>query len=150
MMTLKETIQSDITKHMKNGETFERDTLRLVLGAIQSEEKAGKTPVEFSDLQTEAFLNKQVKTRRETAGIYTEAGEPERAAKENREADLLASYLPEPMTEADVTAIVENVIAEYDAPTRKDMSKIMKAVNAEVKGRFDGKTLSGLVASRLS
>lgn len=149
-MTLKETIQSDITKHMKSGATFERDTLRLVLGAIQSEEKAGKAPVEFSDLQTEAFLNKQVKTRRETAGIYTEAGEPERAAKENREADLLASYLPEPMTETDVKAIVEKVMAEYEAPTRKDMGKIMKAVNAEVKGRFDGKAISGMVASRLS
>lgn len=148
-MSLKATIQTDITASMKAGDNTKRDTLRLVLGEIQSAEKSGKTPKDFSDTELEAFLGKQVKTRRESAKIYEEAGETARAAKETAEADLIASYLPEPMTEADVLAIVEKVVAGFETPTRKEMGKIMKEVNAEVKGRFDGKAISQMVASRL-
>lgn len=149
MTTLKARIQQDITTHMKSGDTEKRDTLRLVLGEIQSAEKSGKTPKEFSDTELEAFLGKQVKTRRESANIYTEAGEPERATKETTEADLIAEYLPEPLDENAVIAIVERVVATFENPTRKEMGKIMKAVNAEVQGRFDGKAISQMVNSRL-
>lgn len=149
-MTLKSQIQTDINAHMKAQNTFERDTLRLVLSAIQSAEKSGKTPKEFTDLELEAFLGKQVKTRRESAQIYTEAGHAERAAKETREADLVETYLPEALDEAAVKAIVEKVVATFESPTRKEMGQIMKAVNAEVQGRFDGKAISGMVASHLS
>lgn len=149
-MTLKAQIQNDITKHMKEKNTFARDTLRLVLGEIQSAEKSGKTPKDFSDLETEAFLAKQVKTRRDSAAIYAEAFETARAEKETAEADLIATYLPEPLSEADVQAIVDKVVATFEAPTRKEMGQIMKAVNAEVKGRFDGKAISQMVNSKLA
>lgn len=149
-MSLKARIQNDITDHMKAGRTFERDTLRLVLGDIQGAEKSGKTPKEFNDTELEAFLGKQVKTRRDSASIYAEAGENARADKENAEADLLAAYLPEPLTEAEVETIVSNAVSEFENPTRKDMGKIMKAVNAEVKGRFNGKAISQMVATKLS
>lgn len=149
-MSLKTQIQTDINAHMKAGNAFERDTLRLVLSAVQSAEKAGKTPKDFTDVELEAFLGKQVKTRRESAGIYTDAGQAERAAKETREADLIETYLPEALDEAAVQAIVEKVVATFDAPTRKEMGQIMKAVNAEVQGRFDGKAISGMVAARIA
>lgn len=149
-MTLKSQIQSDITNHMKAQRTFERDTLRLVLGEIQSAEKSGKTPKDFSDLDTEAFLAKQVKTRRDSAAIYSEAGESGRAVKELAEADLIATYLPEGLSEAEVKEIVDRVVSTFGSPTRKEMGQIMKLVNAEVKGRFDGKTISQMVQSRLS
>lgn len=148
-MTLKSQIQNDITAHMKAGRTFERDTLRLVLGAIQSAEKSGKTPKDFTDTEVEAFLSKQIKTRRDSATIYAEAGATERATKENAEAELLASYLPEPLTETEVQVIVAKVMQSFENPTRKDMNSIMKAVNAEVKGRFDGKAISQMVGSKL-
>lgn len=149
-MSLKARIQNDITDHMKAHRTFERDTLRLVLGEIQSAEKGGKTPKEFNDTELEAFLGKQVKTRRESASIYTEAGETDRATKENAEADLIATYLPEGLGEDEVVAIVDRVVATFENPTRKEMGQIMKAVNAEVKGRFDGKAISQLVVARLA
>jgi uncharacterized protein YqeY len=149
-MTLKSQIQTDITNYMKAKAPFERDTLRLVLGEIQSAEKSGKTPKDFSDLETEAFLAKQVKTRRESARIYTEAGEADRATKETAEADLIATYLPEALDEAAVQAIVASAVASFDNPTRKEMGQIMKLVNAEVKGRFDGKAISQMVVTSLS
>lgn len=148
-MSLKARIQTDIKNHMKEGRAFERDTLRLVLGEIQSAEKGGKTPKEFNDTELEAFLGKQVKTRRESAGIYAEAGQSDRASKETAEADLIATYLPEGLDEAAVVAIVDRVVGTFENPTRKDMGKIMKEVNAEVKGRFDGKAISELVVARL-
>lgn len=149
-MSLKTRIQSDIIENMKAHRTFETQTLRLVMGDIQTAEKSGKTPKEFSDLEIEAFLGKQVKTRRDTAGIYTEAGETDRAEKENAEADLISVYLPKALDEADVLAIVERVVAGYDSPTRKEMGQIMKEVNAEVKGRFDGKAISQMVVAKLT
>lgn len=149
-MTLKTQIQNDITAHMKAQNTFARDTLRLVLGEIQSAEKSGKTPKDFSDLETEAFLAKQVKTRRDSASIYAEAGETARSEKETAEADLIATYLPEPLSEADVQEIVNQVVATFVNPSRKEMGQIMKAVNAEVKGRFDGKAISQMVSAKIA
>ena len=149
-MSLKTRIQRDIIENMKAHRTFETQTLRLVMGDIQTAEKSGKTPKEFSDLEIEAFLGKQVKTRRDTAGIYAAAGETARAEKENAEADLISVYLPKALDEADVVAIVERVVAGYDSPTRKEMGQIMKEVNAEVKGRFDGKAISQMVVAKLS
>lgn len=149
-MSLKTRIQSDIIENMKAHRTFETQTLRLVMGDIQTAEKSGKTPKEFSDLETEAFLGKQVKTRRDTAGIYAAAGETARAEKETAEADLIATYLPKALEEADVVAIVERVVAGFDNPTRKEMGQIMKEINAEVKGRFDGKEISQMVVAKLS
>jgi uncharacterized protein YqeY len=149
-MSLKARIQSDITAYMKAGDTTKRDTLRLVLGEIQSAEKSGKAPKEFSDTELEAFLGKQVKTRRASAEIYTDANESERASKETAEADLLETYLPAPMTEADVLALVEAEIAKLEDPSIKQKGTVMKAVNAEVKGRFPGKVINDMVTSRLS
>lgn len=148
-MSLKVQIQNDITKHMKEKNTFARDTLRLVLGEIQSAEKSGKTPKDFSDLETQAFLAKQVKTRRESARIYAEAGEVDRAQKETAEATLIATYLPADLDEVVVLAIVNNAFKQFESPTLKHMGKIMALVNAEVKGRYDGQTLSQMVRSRL-
>lgn len=148
-MTLKSRIQNDITGHMKAGNKFERDTLRLVLGEIQSAEKSGKTPKDFSDLETEAFLGKQVKTRRESARIYAKAGEFERTARETAEADLIATYLPKELDEVVVQAIINAAFAKFESPNLKQMGQIMQLVNAEVKGRFDGKTISQMVRARL-
>lgn len=149
-MTLKSRIQNEITGHMKAGRTFERDTLRLVLGEIQSAEKGGKTPKEFTDVEIEAFLSKQVKTRRESARIYAEAGQVDRAARESDEADLIATYLPKALDEVVVIAIVNNAVSKFENPTIKDRGHITKLVNAEVKGRFDGKAISEMVLARIS
>lgn len=148
-MSLKAKIQEDITANMKARKTFETQTLRLVLGELQTAEKSGKTPKEFTDQEVESFLGKQVKTRRDSASIYAEANEAERSNKENAEADLITTYLPEALTEDAVVAIVDNAFASFENPTRKEMGQIMKLVNAEVKGRFDGKAISGMVMARL-
>ena len=95
MATLKERLQADVVAHMKAGNKTALTTVRNVLGEIGTKEKSGKTPVELDDAQTTAVLQKEAAKRRDTARIYTEAGEAERAAAEIAEAEVIEAYLPE-------------------------------------------------------
>ncbi|MCQ1946865.1 GatB/YqeY domain-containing protein [Arthrobacter sp. zg-Y1116] len=154
MGTLKEQLQADMKMHMKSGNRVALTTVRNVLGEITTREKSGKTPVELDDVQIVSLLQKEAAKRRDTAGIYTEAGETERAASETAEAEIIEAYLPAPLTRADVEAIVDEAIADLRAggeePTRRQMGQVMKPVTAKVAGRFDGKTVSEIVRSRLA
>lgn len=154
MATLKERLQADVVAHMKAGNKTALTTVRNVLGEIGTKEKSGKTPVELDDAQTTAVLQKEAAKRRDTARIYTEAGEAERAAAEIAEAEVIEAYLPEPLSEADVEAIVDEVIAGLKAdgtePSMRQMGVVMKPVTAKVAGRFDGKAVSEMVRKRLA
>ncbi|MCC3291012.1 MULTISPECIES: GatB/YqeY domain-containing protein [unclassified Arthrobacter] len=154
MGTLKEQLQADMKMHMKSGNRVALTTVRNVLGEITTREKSGKTPVELDDVQIVSLLQKEAAKRRDTAGIYTEAGETGRAASETAEAEIIEAYLPAPLTRADVEAIVDEAIADLRAggeePTMRQMGQVMKPVTAKVAGRFDGKTVSEIVRSRLA
>lgn len=150
MTTLKDTLKADLTVNLKARNELETTTLRSVLGAIQTQEKAGKTAVEFDDAQVEAVLAKELKKRRETAAEYARVNVPDRAARETAEADFIATYLPEGLSEDEVKAIVADTVAGFDAPTMRDFGAIMKQVVAQVKGRADGKLVSELVKAQLS
>lgn len=162
-MSKRDALVSDMTKAMKKladaDETtktqakFELDTLRLVVGAMQTQEKSGKTSKEFNDDEVEAFLTSQVKTRRDSANLWQEKGVEDRARNENAEADFLSAYLPEPLDEEVVEAFIDIAVAKVDEPSMKSMGVVMKEVKAKVSafgGSFDGKRLSELVRSRLS
>ena len=154
MATLKERLQADVVAHMKAGNKTALTTVRNVLGEIGTKEKSGKTPVDLDDAQTTAVLQKEAAKRRDTARIYTEAGEAERAAAEIAEAEVIEAYLPEPLSEAAVEAIVDEVIAGLKAdgtePSMRQMGAVMKPVTAKVAGRFDGKAVSEIVRKRLA
>ena len=154
MATLKQRLQADVVAHMKAGNKTALTTVRNVLGEIGTKEKSGKTPVELDDAQTTAVLQKEAAKRRDTARIYTEAGEAERAAAELAEAEVIEAYLPEPLSEADVEAIVDEIIAGLKAdgtePSMRQMGVVMKPVTAKVAGRFDGKAVSEIVRRRLA
>lgn len=153
MTTLKERLHADVVVHMKERNKRALTTVRNVLGEIETREKSGKFPVELDDAQVTALLQKEAAKRRDTARIYTEAGEPERAAAEIEEAEVIESYLPQALSEAEVEAIVDEVIAALRADGReltpRHMGEVMKPVTAKVAGRFDGKAVSQMVRSRL-
>ena len=153
-MTLKEQLQADMKSHMKAGNRTALMTVRNVLGEIETREKSGKTPVELDDAQVVSLLQKEAAKRRDTAGIYFEAGEKERGDAEIAEAEIIEAYLPAPLTAADVEAIVDEAVAELTADgtelTMRQMGAVMKPVTAKVAGRFDGKAVSEIVRSRLS
>lgn len=152
-MNLKERLQEDVVAHMKAGNKTALTTVRNVLGEISTREKSGKTPVELDDAQVTALLQKEAAKRRDTARIYTEAGENDRAGAEVAEAEVIEAYLPKVLTREEVEAIVDAVIATLKADGRdlspRSIGAVMKPVTAEVAGRFDGKTVSEIVRGRL-
>lgn len=148
-MSLKETLSADMREAMKQSNRLTLTVLRSVIGEIQTQEKAGKTSVEFDDAQVLAVLTKEAKKRRESAEIYTKADAKDRAATETAEAVIIEGYLPTQLTEDEVAALVDAAIAAEGATTLKDMGKVVKAVLAEAEGRTTGKVVSTLVRARL-
>ena len=152
MTTLKERLRDDLTVNLKAHNELETSTLRAVLGAVQTQEKAGKTAVEFDDEGVIKVLAKEAKQRRESALEYAGLGVNDRATRENAEADFIARYLPVPLvqfTEVELEAIVVETIADFENATMRDFGKIMKAVLLSTKGKADGKAVSALVKDKL-
>ncbi|MCI0141880.1 GatB/YqeY domain-containing protein [Arthrobacter bambusae] len=154
MSTLKQRLHADVVVHMKDRNKTALTTVRNVLGEIETREKSGKTPIELDDTQVTALLQKEAAKRRDTARIYTEAGEAERAAAEIAEAEVIEAYLPTMLTSAEVEDIVDEAIAALKAGgtelSVRQMGAVMKPVTAKVAGRFDGKAVSEIVRNRLA
>jgi hypothetical protein len=153
-MTLKERLHTDVVTHMKDRNKVALTTVRNVLGEIETREKSGKTPIELDDAQVTALLQKEAAKRRDTARIYTEAGEADRAAAEIAEAEVIEAYLPKALSAAEVEAIVDDVIAGLQADgvelSIRQLGAVMKPVTAKVAGRFDGKAVSEIVRHRIA
>lgn len=109
---LKETLQKDMVAAMKAGEKLKLGTLRSVLGAVTDAETSGKARKDLSDSEIIAVLKKLVKTRRESATIYADAGSVDRADTENAEADIIEAYLPQQLSEEETTELIRSIISE--------------------------------------
>lgn len=135
---------------MRNGETQQRDTLSTLRAAIKNAEIENKTPVGTLDNDSvQQVIEREAKKRRDAIEEYTKVGRDDLAAREKAELDILAQYLPEPLSEEELTAIVQNAISESGASGPAAMGTVMKAVLAKVAGRADGKTVSNLVRKAL-
>ena len=122
-----------------------------VLSAITNAEVAGKQARELSDDDIIGVLSTEAKKRREAASAFDEGGRPEMAERERAEAEVIADYLPEPLSEADIEAIVTEAIAQTGAEGEgmRAMGKVMGVVQPRVKGRADGAAVAAMVRSRL-
>ncbi len=135
---------------MKAGDDVKKTTLRAVLTAIRTAEAAEGADGELDDAAVQKLIATEVKQRTEAAEIYIEAGEAERAANELAEREVLQSYLPEPLSEAELGELVASVIADGGYTTKKDMGAAIKEVMARAEGRADGKTVSAAVGQALA
>jgi uncharacterized protein len=142
-MALLEQIQDDVRTAMKSGQKDRVRALRLVASELQKAVKEGQTD-EVEVLQRER------KRRLEAADAYRDGGREELAADEDFEAEVIASYLPEPLSDDELGAIVGDAVAESGASSPKEMGKVMSLVMPQVKGRADGKRVSAAVKEKLS
>jgi uncharacterized protein YqeY len=151
-MTTLERLTADLTASMKARTAFRTNTLRQMIAAVRTAEKAGSVARELTEEQVQAVLSAEVKKRRESAQIYATASASERAATETSEADLIESYLPPVVSTEQLGVIVSDAIAATGATTIKDMGKVMKVATASAAGlgRLDGKALSERVRSALT
>ena len=147
-MTLRERIQSDITAAMRSGDALRRDTLRMAESAIYNAEKRDRRP--YSDDEVAGVLAREVKTRRESVDAFRKGDREDLAAREEAEIAILATFLPEQMSEGDVAKLVDEAIAATSAAGPRDMGKVMGWLAPRTRGRADGRTVSQLAQSRLA
>ena len=148
-MSIKQQLQADLTEALKAKDSLKVTTLRSVIGAIQTQEKSGKTAVEFDDNQILELLSKESKKRLDTSEEFHKLGYPERAETESAESAIIQNYLPEAATYDEVVTVASSVFSEYDAPTQRDMGSIIKAVKEHFGASADGKTISDVVRSMI-
>jgi uncharacterized protein YqeY len=141
-VTVTEQVRTDITTAMKAGEKQRVGALRLVLSELQKAAKEGGG----DEL---AVLRRERKRRLEAATQFRDGGRPELAEQEESEAELIETYLPSELDDAELDAIVTAAISETGAGSAKDMGQVMKAVMAKAGGRADGKRASARVREAL-
>jgi len=148
MSALKDRLQSDLTTAIKSRDEVTAATIRMALTAITNEEVAGKEARQLSDDDVLTVLGREAKKRRESAEAYDAAARPELADRERAELGVIARYLPQPLDDAEVAAIVDAAVAEVagtGVTGGQAMGAVMKIVQPQVKGRADG----GQVAARV-
>ena len=155
MSTLKDRLRADLTVAMKARDTLTTATLRLALAAITTAEVAGTEAKELSDAEVVAVLQKEVRKRGEAAEAFAGAGRAEQAAKERAEGDVLSAYLPQALTDDEVSALVAEAIgsvtaATGSAPTMRQMGLVIKDVQARAAGRADGSRIAAAVKAALA
>jgi hypothetical protein len=158
---------------MRTKDTLRRDTLRFVLAAVQREgvdrrqaavdrliaegkDEAARAdylatndPNELDDAGVQEVLQKQAKMRRDSIEAFRKGGRDELVQKEEQELAVITGYLPKQLSEAEVRAVVERVLAETAATGPRDMGKVMPKVLAETKDKADGKQVAGMVQALL-
>jgi uncharacterized protein YqeY len=133
---------------MRSGEALRRDTLRMAESAIYNAEKRERR--EYSDDEIAAVLSREVKTRRESVEAFRKGGREDLASKEEAEIAILAVYLPEQLSEAEIERLVRDAVAATGASSPRDMGKVMGAVSPKTKGRADGRVVSQVAARVLA
>lgn len=146
-MDLKNRLQDDIKTAMRGGDKDRLLTLRMLSAAIKQREIDER--IVLDDAQVLAVVEKLIKQRREAAIQYEAGNRPELAAKELGEAALLQGYLPEPLSETELDALIETALADNGGTGIKDMGRIMAALKPKIQGRADMGTVSGRLKSRL-
>ncbi|MCB0916184.1 MAG: GatB/YqeY domain-containing protein [Actinobacteria bacterium] len=152
MTSLKNTLQTDLTVAMRAGDAESVRTIRMVLTAITQAEVSGKAAHELTHDDEVAILSTELKRRRESAEAFSDAGRPELAEAELAEADVIARYLPQPLTEAELAALVAAAVDQAEAEGLQGgraMGAVMKALKPQTAGRCDGAVLAGMVKQAL-
>jgi uncharacterized protein YqeY len=150
-MALKDTIQDDTKAALLSGNRFVGDTLRNLKAAILNEEVAqGKRDEGLSDEEIEKIIAREVKKRNESITLYEANGRPELADVERKEAEVLAQYLPEQLSEAELREIVTAKIAELGISGPQAMGQVIGSVKQQVGNTADGATLARIVKETLT
>ena len=150
-MTLPQRVDSDLKDGMRAKDATKVGVLRMLKSALKyaAIEKSG-AEAELNDAEAVQVIRKQVKQRQDSIESFEKGGRAELVEKEKKELSILNEYLPQAMSADELGKIVRETIAEVGATSKAQMGAVMKAVQAKVAGRADGKTLSQEVQRQLS
>jgi uncharacterized protein len=150
MAGLKDRLRADLTASMKARDEVRTRTLRMVLTAVSNEEVAGDAARDLSDDEVLRILAREARRRREAADAFEAAGRADQAAAERAEDQVLAGYLPAQLSDAELAAIVADVIGQTGASGMAAMGQVMKAVTPRVAGRAEGGRVAAEVRRALA
>lgn len=146
-MSIKDQLNTDLVAAMRQGDKFKRDTIRMLLAAIKQVEIDQQTELDDDGLL--AVLNRQAKQRRESIRDAEKADRPDLIEEEQKELDLIESYLPQMMSADEIRPIASGVINDIGAEDLQDMGNVMSRVMPQLKGQADGRLVSDVVRELL-
>lgn len=146
-MTLKERINEDMKAAMRAGEKDRLGVIRMLQAAIKQREVDER--ITLDDAQVLAVLEKMLKQRKESIAQYESGGRADLVAKEAAEIAVLQTYMPAPLSDAELDAVITAAITESGAASIKDMGKVMGLVKAQAAGRADMGAVGARIKARL-
>jgi uncharacterized protein YqeY len=146
-VSVRDQIQDDTKTAMKRRDKTRVGALRMLGAALKNAEIEAGRPLTEKEEQT--ILRRQLKQRDESAEAFRKAGREEQAASESAEAEIVRSYLPQPLSPAELEQIVETAMNDTGATSMRDMGNVMGRAMELSEGRAEGRQLSTLVRNRL-
>lgn len=147
-MTIKDRLSNDLKDAMRARDKKTLDTLRLVTAAVKQVEVDERIVVDEERMLV--ILDKLAKQRKESIAQFQAAGRDDLVAQEQFELDLISQYLPEPLSEADIEALIAKAFADVGAEKMSDMGKVMAQLKPQLQGRADMSKVSAMIKARLS
>lgn len=148
-MSLTEQIQDDMKSAMKEKNQLKLAAVRAIKSEILKEQTSGKGG-EVTDADVLKILQKMIKQRTDSIAIYQQQARQDLVEEESTQLEYIKCYMPKQLSEAEVAEAVSKIVAETGAASIKDMGKVMKAANAELAGKADGKMIADLVKAALN
>lgn len=145
---LKQTIMADMKAAMKSGNKEQLATIRLILAAIKQVEVDTRSDLEDHDLV--AIIDKMVKQRRESIDQFEKADRNDLADKEKSELEVISQYLPQALSEEEITSLIDQAMTQTSASSMKDMGAVMALLKPQLQGRADMSQVSKQIKAKLS
>ena len=143
-------LTDEIKTAMRAKDSLKLEALRAIKSAVILEQTAAGGSDTLSDEQEIKLVQKLVKQRKDSAQIFREQNRPDLAEPEETQAQVIAQFLPEQLSEEEITAIIQSIIEKTGASGMKDMGKVMGMASKEMAGKADGKTISTVVKAQLN
>lgn len=142
-----DSINQELKESLKNGDSEKVGVLRMLKSAIKNTEI--EKQADFSEKDVISTLRKETKKRQDSVQLFQDNGRQELASKEQKELEVIQTFLPQAMSEADLNVIIDQVIKETNATNISDMGRVIQAVMQKAGDAADGSMVSNLVRSRL-
>ena len=148
IMTIKDRVNHDIKEAMRARDQKKLTALRLISAAVKQIEVDER--IEVDEARMLVILDKLAKQRTESLTIFTAQGRGDLAEQEQFELDLIRNYLPTPLSENEISHLIDDAFAATGASKMSDMGKVMAILKSQLQGRADMNTVSGIIKARLS
>jgi uncharacterized protein YqeY len=144
---LKGKLSDDLRQALRSGDTVRRDTIRLLIAAVNNAEIAKQSDLTDADILS--VIAKEVKKHQESIDAFKKGNRPDLVSREEAEMAVLKSYLPEPMSRDEIIAAAREVIVAVGAQGMGDKGKVMQQLMPKLKGKADGKEINDMVTELL-